>query len=204
MAFCTSCGAQVAETAKVCPQCAKPLTGPAGGPSTPAPAPPRADGGAFRVLLIIIAVVIAVVIVSIAISGYVGFRAMHHAKVISTSSGTKITSAMGNVETTRDVSKFAQESGVEMYPGATLVDQAANVRTGDVETIAGNFESTDPHDKVAEFYRTRYPGATMQDDGGKHVIVSNGPDGTVTIAIAPTGQGKTHIAIARVKRKAAQ
>ena len=194
----------MADTATVCPKCGHSPGRSSAAPRVPTPAPPRADGGALRVLLIIIAVVIAVVIVSIAISGYVGFRAMRHAKVISTPSGTKISSAMGNIETTRDVSKFAQESGVEVYPGSTLVDQAANVRTGDVETIAGNFESTDPADKVAEFYKSRYPGATMQDDDGKHSIVSNGPDGTVTIAIAPTAQGKTHIAIARVKRKQAQ
>ncbi len=202
MAFCTSCGAQVADTARFCSKCGKPLANPASAAS--APAPPRADGGALKVLLIIIAVVVGVVVISVAISGYVGYRAMRNAKIITTPSGTKITSSLGKVETTHDLSKFAQESGVEIYPGATLVDEGANVTAGNVNTVAGNLETSDPPDKVAGFYRSKYPDATVHDENGMHSIVSNGENGTVTISIEPSAEGKTHIHIARVRRKTTQ
>ncbi len=196
MAFCTFCGAQVDDTAPVCPRCDKPLAG--------APAAPRADGGALRALLIVLAVVIGVVIVSIAISGYVGLRVVRHAKVMTTPSGVKITSPQANVETTRDVAQFAQQSGVEIYPGATMAKEAANIQTPNEITIAANLESADPPDKVADFYKSKYPEAITHDEGGEHSIVSSGPHGTVTVHISPSAQGKTRIEIARVSRKSAQ
>lgn len=150
MAFCTSCGAQVADTAQFWTTCGKPLPVPAetrttaGATAAQAPAPAAGSGSAAKVILIVVAVVVGLGILSVAISALIGYRAIRHARVEHTRSGTRITSGTGTVETTTDPAKVAATIGIELYPGARLVEEGSNVNFGNMSAASGEFESDDP------------------------------------------------------------
>ncbi len=206
MAFCTSCGSQVAETAQFCTHCGKPLPGVAAAqasPSTPAPAPaPIAPSGggssAVKIVLIVAAVVVALGIISAAITGWVGYRMVRHARVEHTANGSRVSGGFGSVETTTDPNQLAQALSVDVYPGAKLVKEGSSVRVAGMTAASAEFETDDTPGKVADFYKSKFPDATVNDEShGEHSIVVNS-GGWLAIHIRPSG-GKTRIEISRTR-----
>ncbi|MGA7906507.1 MAG: hypothetical protein WCA16_03795, partial [Candidatus Sulfotelmatobacter sp.] len=93
--------------------------------------------------------------------------------------------------------------GVDPYPGAqVLKDGAATATFGGIRTASANFESSDSVDKVASFYKSRYPNAlvtTTEQD--RCTIISNDKKSMITINIEADG-GRTKIQITNVSHNA--
>jgi len=72
----------------------------------------------------------------------------------------------------------------------------ASVRIGRMSSVTAVFESDDPADRVADFYKARFPDATYAQEGEEHTIVAPRDDQLITITIEPQGR-KTRFTISR-------
>ncbi|HJT55227.1 MAG TPA: zinc-ribbon domain-containing protein, partial [Ktedonobacteraceae bacterium] len=131
MAFCTSCGANIADTATSCTSCGAKVTSPAaqrsGVVAQPAyqgsPAP--RSGGGLKVVLIVLGLICGIIILVTAIIGLVGWRIAHHSRVITTKDGARIETPFGKIESTENTDEAIKNLGVDVYPGAKATKGAS-------------------------------------------------------------------------------
>ena len=199
MAFCNSCGATLDPNAKFCAKCGASIA-PGAAPTSPAAGPPPKTSNALKVVLIVGAVVIGLLICGLAVSTYIGLRIARHTRVTQNGNNVRVESPFGTVETSQDPAKVARDLGVDIYPGAeVLKSNAANVHFGGMHTTAAEFENSDPIEKVADFYKKKFPDANVStSDQDHYTIVSMEDNNILTINLEPQN-GKTHIHIASVK-----
>jgi hypothetical protein len=206
MAFCTRCGAKLDDNARFCAGCGTPMAAPVssvGGLSTSAPgasaaaavypaaqvaaapAAPAKSSGALKVILVIAGVLLLLVVVAFAGLIYVGYRAKKALNLSVTSSN--------------NAAEVAANLGIESYPGAKVLKGSGGaVSIGGISVGGAEFETSDPVEKVAEFYRSRYPNSTLSaaDDNGQSIVVAMDKS-FVTIAIKERA-GATRITISRM------
>ena len=73
---------------------------------------------------------------------------------------------------------------------------------GSMHTVAADFETDDPPERVADFYKKKLPHANIAvSDEKQYTIISNDKKNMFTINIEPQ-EGKTLIHIANVSGKA--
>jgi zinc-ribbon domain len=202
MAFCNSCGANLDSGAKFCSKC--------GGVTPDAPATnaysqaspvqvPGQSSSALKVILIAVAVVIGLGVLGTVAVTFIGLHLAHNTRIETSDGKVSVKGPFGSVVTTKDPEEAAKDLGVDAYPGAhALQGGAASVNIGGSHTVAANFESDDPPEKVAEFYKSKFPDARVAVSDEKHYsIVSVKNKQIVTINIEPAGD-KTMIHIATV------
>ena len=200
MAFCNSCGATLAPGMKFCNKCGAPQS--AGAPAAaatpmtpvvvtpaPAPVPTTGGGGALKIILIVVAVIVGVGILGMVTCGIVVHRAIKNAHVSQKGDNVKIETPFGNMETSADPEQTAKDLGVEIYPGAQVQKAGtASVTFGSLHTVTANFESSDPVDKICDFYKQKYPGAAVSTSDQTHCsIVSGEQKNSTTITVESRG-----------------
>jgi zinc-ribbon domain len=213
MAFCNSCGASLAPGAKFCNQCGStiaagpiPATTPTSRVSAPAPpAPtvaPRQSSGALKIVLIVVAVFVGLGIVGMATAGFFAWRIAKSSHVRQEGDNVKVETAFGTMESSKDPEEVVRNLGIEVYPGAQALREASSSASfGGIHTVNASFESSDSFDKVAAFYKSKFPNAMVTTaDEGHCTIVSNDPTNLVTINIQAEGR-QTKIQISNVTRK---
>jgi hypothetical protein len=204
MAFCNSCGANLDAGAQFCSKCGAVISG---GPVAPSyaggpPAPPKSNS-AVKIVLIAVGAIVALGLLGTVATTLIGLRIARHTKIETSDGKVRVQSPFGTVETTKDPEEAAKQMGIDLYPGARVLQGgAASVNVGSSHTVAANFESDDPPDKIAEFYKSKFPNAkfSTREDNNYSIISSEG-NRIVTIHIEPQGD-KTMIHIASVKGNA--
>jgi zinc ribbon protein len=210
MAFCNSCGATLDGGAKFCTKCGatQPIGGPsAGTPSSPAPAAttlattPK-TGNALKVILIVVAVIVGLGILGIAAVSFIGYRIATHSRVRNQDGNVRVETPFGTVQSSTDPDEAARNLGIDLYPGAQVIKgTTSNMNMGNMHTAAAEFETSDPANSVAEFYKSKVPGANVISSTADHyAIISTDKKNMLTINIEPR-EGKTRIHIARVTGK---
>ena len=202
MAFCNSCGANLDDGARFCPSCGAVQSGVSSAPGPPA-APPVPGSNPVKVILIVVAAIVVVGILATMAATLIGLRIARHTRIGTNRDGVKIESPLGSVETSGNPEEVAKDLGIEVYPGARALDNgAARVNMGGTRTVAANFESDDPPQMVADFYRSKFPTARFTTSAGSHFsLVSVENHHIMTISIEPQGS-KTMIHIANVNGSA--
>ena len=216
MAFCNSCGASLAPGIRFCNKCGAAIlaSSPApnvatpvmAGSTIPAASVPAANAGqgsgALKVILIVVGVIVLLGILSLGSVAFFAWRIAQHAHVRQDGNNVKVETPFGNVETTQDPHDAARNLGVEIYPGAeVLKDGSASATFAGVHTASVSSESTDSVDKVASFYKGKFPNAMVtSSDAGRCTIIANDRKSMITINIEAEG-GKTKIQITNVFRK---
>lgn len=213
MAFCNSCGASITPGTRFCNNCgaaiidSSPSPGAApsasGAPAT-SPATRAQGGGALKVVLIVVGLVALFGILGIASLVFFAARVARHSHIHQEGNNVKVETPFGSVETTKDPAEAARNLGVDLYPGADLLkDGAASATFGGVHTVSLSSESSDSVDKVANFYKSKFPNAMVtSSDAGRCSIISNDHNSMITINIEAE-DGKTKIQITNVTRKSA-
>jgi hypothetical protein len=209
MAFCNSCGANIITGTRFCAKCGAailasslpPAVTPAvaAPPAVPAPPAPAAQGGgALKVILIVVGVVVLLAVLGVTSVAFFAWHVARHAHH-QDGDNVKVETPFGSVETTKDPSEAARNLGVDLYPGAEVMKNgAATANFGGVHTATLTSESTDSVDKVASFYKAKFPNATVTTSGvDRCTIISNDNKTMITINIEAAGD-KTKIQIARV------
>jgi hypothetical protein len=220
MPFCNACGAALDGGAKFCAKCgaanpsavatnsaasAAPSAVPSATPVAAVPAPPAQGSNAVKIILIVVAVIFGLGILGVGTVAFIVHRVVSHSRVEEKNGNVKVETPFGTVESTNDPDQAAQNVGVDLYPGATVVKgTTANMTFGSTHTAAADFDTSDPVSTVANFYKTRYPNASvMSNDTDRFTIVAGDKENVTTIVIEPK-EGKTRIHIAKVTGKLAE
>jgi len=210
MAFCNACGATLDGGAKFCTKCGatQPIGRTSAGVSpSPTPAPtslataPKSNN-ALKVILIVVAVIVGLGILGVAAVSFIGYRIATHTRVRNQDGNVRVETPFGTVQSSTDPDEAARNLGIELYPGAAVVKgTSSNMNMGSMHTAAAEFESSDPASSVAEFYKSKVPGANVVSSNADHYsIISTDKKNMLTISIEPR-DGKTRIHIARVTGK---
>jgi hypothetical protein len=208
MAFCNSCGATLDGGAKFCTKCG--ATQPIGkAPSTtlsaPAPiatTPAPQNSNALKIILIAVAVIVGLGILGIAAVSFIGYRIATHTRVHNRDGNVRVETPFGTVQSTTDPELAARDLGIDSYPGATVVKgTTSKMNMGNMHTAAADFETSDSPSTVADFYKSKVPGANVISSESDHyAIISTDKKNMLTINIEPK-DGKTRIHIAKVSGK---
>jgi Tfp pilus assembly protein PilV len=161
-----------------------------------------AGSGTLKVILIAAAVIVAVGILGMATLGIITWRIARHSRVRQEGDHVRVETPFGTVESTKDPQAAVRDLGVELYPGAQVLKSgAASATFGGMHTASANFETGDSVDKVASFYKAKFPDAMVTTSDENHcTIVSNKGKNLITINIQATGD-RTQIQIANVMHK---
>jgi tRNA threonylcarbamoyladenosine modification (KEOPS) complex Pcc1 subunit len=195
MAFCNSCGAGLESDAKFCPKCGAGQVGTvASSGSVPATS---SQSNTLKIVLIVVAAVVVLGALAIGTLTLIGLRIARHTRVTQRGENVRVETPFGTVNT--NPSDVSRDLGVELYPGARMIkSNAANVQMAGMHTVAAEFESDDSADKVADFYKSKFPNATVNVSNQSHyTIVSGDKKNLITINI-DSQDGKTLIHIANV------
>jgi hypothetical protein len=205
MAFCNSCGAPLNEGTKFCNKCGATVSGaPAAIAQPMAPGPPPSKGGssALKVILVIVGVIVLIGVLGMVTCGIVIHRAMKSARVSQKGDNVKVETPFGNMETSTDPDKTAQELGVDIYPGAQVQKAGtATVTFGSLHTVTANFESSDSVDKICDFYRQKFPSAQVASSDQTHCSIVSGDKGnSTTISVQSSGDGSRFTIVSMTKK----
>lgn len=198
MAFCNSCGTTLSEGTKFCSKCGAAISGNPSGmatarpPQPPMPAPPPSSGSssALKIILIIVGVIILIGVLGIATIGFIGYRVAKSAKISQNGENVKIDSPFGNISA-NDPDQAIKELGVDVYPGAQVQKQGtASVTIFGIHSVTANFVSSDSVDKVCDFYKTKFPNASVQSSASTScTIVAGAQENSTTINAQSSGDG---------------
>jgi len=147
-------------------------------------------------------VIVGLGILGIAAVSFIGYRIASHTRVRNQDGNVRVETPFGTVQTTTDPEEAARDLGIDSYPGATVVKgTTSKMNMGNMHTAAADFETGDPASTVAEFYKSKVPGANViSSDGDHYAIISTDKKNMLTINIEPK-DGKTRIHIAKVSGK---
>jgi len=207
MAFCNSCGATLGPGSKFCDKCG---AGVAAGPPAasvqppPAPAaPPKGGSSALKVVLIVVAVIVGIGILGMVTCGIVLHRIAKSSHVTQEGDKVKVETPFGTINA-NDPEQAVKDLGVDVYPGAQAQKAgSADLTFGGIHTVTANFTSSDSADKVCNFYKSKFPAATVKSADENHcTIVSEDPKNVVTINVQASGD-TTKFQIASVTKKGA-
>jgi hypothetical protein len=159
----------------------------------------------MKTILVIAGVVMLFGIIGISSLAFFAWRVARHSHVHQDGDNVKVETPFGTVETTKDPEDAARNLGVEIYPGAEIRKDGASFATiGGVHTATLTAETSVSVDKVASFYKAKFPNALVtSSDPGRCSIVSNDQKGMVTINIEAEGD-KTKIMISNVTHKSGE
>jgi hypothetical protein len=202
MAFCNSCGTTLEAGARFCPKCGAAIPMAAAIPATapPAPATPPQGSGALKIIFIVVAVIIVLGILGIGTLLFVVRRITHNRHMENRDGNVRVETPFGTVQSTNNPDEAARNLGIDLYPGAHVL-QGNSATIGGMHTIQAEFESSDSADKVMAFYTAKFPNANVTTkDQNHYAIVSTDKKNLITITIEPR-DGKTRITIANVSGK---
>ncbi len=206
MSFCNSCGTALEPGVKFCAKCGAPSrassTTPAFPASAPLPTAPAQSSSTLKTVLIIVAVLFAMFVLGTTAVVFVGMRIARHTHVENNGDNVRVESPFGTIESTTNPDDITRELGTAVYPGASMEKgNVSSVNVGGMRTVAAQFETGDPEDKVAAFYKKKFPEANVSVATEDHyTIVSSANHNLITINIEPDGP-RTRIHIASVTGK---
>ena len=200
MAFCNSCGTTLEAGAKFCPKCGTAIPMAAAIPPTTASVPPPQGNSALKVILMLVAGVIVLGILGIGTLVFVIHRVAHNSRVRNRDGNVQVETPFGSVQSTNNPDEAVRNLGIDPYPGARVL-QGNSATIGGMHTVTAQFESDDSADKVAAFYSSKLPNASVNTkDQNNYTIVSTDKKNIVTINIAPEGS-KSQINVTTVTGK---
>ena len=158
----------------------------------------------MKAILIVVGVIVIVAILGVASLGFIAWRVARHTRVHQEGDNVNVETPFGTVQTTKDPQEAARNLGVDLYPGAQVLNEGATSATfGAVHTAALNFETSDSVDNVCSFYKPKFPHAmVVSTQADQCTIVSNDQRNMITINVK-TESGKTRIVITNVSKSGA-
>lgn len=168
----------------------------AGGPPVTAPAQ---GSGALKIILIILAVVVGIGILAMGTCAFMVHRVVSRSHIEEHDGNVKVETPFGSMNTSQDPKEAVRSVGVDLYPGATVAKEGtSNMTFGGMHTSTVQLETDDAPNAVNDFYKAKFPKASITSAQGDHyTIISGDKDNMTTITIEPE-DGKTKISIVKV------
>jgi hypothetical protein len=168
--------------------------------SAPGVAPAAKSSSGAKTILIVVLVIVGFIVLGIAGLGIVGWQIARHSRVQKNGEQVKVETPFGTVESTNNADEALNKLGIEVYPGARPQRGAAVSSFAGMHTVTAAYESDDSADKVADFYKTRFPNARVSVAGSDHYsIVSTDKNNVTTINVEARGD-KTMFVITNVTK----
>jgi hypothetical protein len=161
----------------------------------------------LKIVLIVVAVIVGLGIIGAGTAAYFIHRAVKNVQsrvhVEDRNGKVKVQTPFGNIESSEDPDEAAKNLGVEIYPGATIIKgSTANLTLGKTHTAAAEFETSASPKEVADFYRSKFPSATVMSQESDHFsLVAGDKENVTTISVEPR-EGMTRISVSRMSGKA--
>jgi hypothetical protein len=195
-AFCTSCGAPVGASAAASPA-APPSNAPVYAAAPVTVAPVRSGSSAVKIILIIVAVFVGLGLLSV-VGIMFGIWRVSRAVHISQNNGGAVTvSTPGGSFSAGNTNVSASDLGVDIYPGATQQQGAVRVSTPNGSAVTAAYVTTDPMDKVLDFYKQKLgSGASVyqSDKGAVLSLTDENKKTSIMVTISAESSG-TKVAI---------
>jgi hypothetical protein len=211
MAFCNSCGANVAPGIKFCNRCGAAVAAPAPGAFTAAPgaapvstAPPQGGGsGVLKVILIVIGIFVILGVLAVSTVAFIGWRVARNLHVRQDRDHVKVETPFGSMETPQSTDDAARSVGVDVYPGAKAQKNgAATFTLGSIHTASATFVSSDSVDQISTFYKAKFPNAMVTTSDQDHCTIVAQDQKYMTTINIQTEDGQTKIQITHVTHNA--
>jgi hypothetical protein len=220
--FCPSCGAHVpgvaapsqpvSAAAAPSVQPTSPAIASASYPPQPATVQPvgvqpvASPGGGSGVIKIILIIVVIFVGLGILAAGGL-FWAAHKVKqairIQQNGESSTVQIPGMSASSNADAKKVARDLGVDVYPGAKALEGASSVTLGSMTVGTAQFETSDPIDKVQQFYTARFPRSQLNTaDENSQTLLAMTDKGMLTIVLEREGD-RTKINISRTGGKGA-
>lgn len=194
-AFCTNCGAKTG---------AAPV-GTGGAAAAPAPASAKSSN-VLKIVLIVFGVLVFLGIAGAVVTGLLIKKAVDSA--VQTDASGNVTSVnLGGVkvDANKDAAKTIASLGIEVYPGATPVDESAgSVTLGPITSTHAQFTTTASMDEVFNFYKAKYPQASLFDTPEGKTLAQGSEDKEMLTIAVQTEDGKTLLNVTKVVKNAAR
>ena len=216
LSFCMNCGAQVAAPPSS-PEVRQPVaasptaTGPtSASAATPTAAPAKKTSPVVKIVLVVVAFFAFITVAGIGACVYIGYRAKRAVErtiqMDESGKSLKIQTPQGEIKLGEHPAKEGDTvAGVPIYPGATALEGGGQFSLGDKFQIGGqDFLTTDPVDKVVDFYKEKYGSKlSIAENAGHYRLAIESADeqhaGVATIDVFEDEQsGKTKITIAHM------
>lgn len=209
MAFCNSCGANLAPGAKFCTKCGAVVTGVVASPAPVASSSgisagsvaPKTGSSGLKIILVVVAVIVVFGVLGVATLGIIGLHIARRSHISQDGNRVKVETPFGSVDTSKDPQQIAKDLGVDIYPGAQpQTDGSAIASFGSIRTASAEFTSGDSVEKVCDYYRSKFPNPTSSTSGpARCTIVSTDKGNVVTINVESRGDS-TKISISTVNK----
>lgn len=220
--FCTRCGAPTPTPTGSAVTPAPPHSGGSAMPAaqgmanpplqaTPAPAAVSPSQGkpspVVKIVLMVVGVIVLLGILGVASCVFMLHRAAERIRVNQARNGGSISinTPQGEVKIGGRDNTTAPIAGVPVYPGATPLEQGAQLSFGSAGGIAmQEYETSDPVDQVVSFYKEHWAGqVSVVENQGHYRMALEKKEGdtssTTTIDVETESQnGKTKITIAHI------
>lgn len=179
---------------------------PVAGVPQPVAAPAKSGGGGvLKIILIVVGVIVLLVMLVVGVIGYGVYKVAHAVKMAAQTGETTINTPGGAITANSNMKFSSEDLGTDIYPGAES-SKSGNMRMN----IAGNsvlsasFLTSDPKEKVVDFYKDKLGSEASTMDFGSNAILSlkKGEHETVQVTIsqeANQSDGKTQIHITHTK-----
>ena len=126
-------------------------------------------------------------------------RAMHRIRVRDQDGNVHVETPFGTVDSNEDPDIAAKNVGVDLYPGATVEKNgSANMTIGNMHTATVELETNDSPSAVNDFYKSKFPNATVMSGQGDHYSIISGDKNNMTTINIEKRDGQTRIHIAKV------
>jgi len=209
MAFCSACGAPVASAATpvastpvayVPPASSAPA---AGGYAQPvAVAAPAGGSSALKIILIIVAVFVGIGVLVVAGIGFTIWRVSKTVHVSDSGKGVSVSVPGGGSYSAGNITVTASDLGVDIYPGAAQQQGAVRVSTPNGTAITAVYQTSDPMDKVVDFYKDKLGTGASVYQSDKSAMLSRADEDkkdNVIVTITAESNSQTKIAIMHSK-----
>jgi hypothetical protein len=169
----------------------------AGAPIPPNPAyqnvpPPPTANSSNTILKIVLIVVGAIVLLGVLVAGVIGYGVYKVSKAVHKNSAGDVSIALptGTISTGKSANLSTADLGVDPYPGATSTDQGSmNMKTPNGSMVTSVYTSTDPLDKIVDFYKEKLgsQASIVQTGNGTMLSAGEKDKDKVMVTITPEG-----------------
>lgn len=167
-------------------------------------------GGA--IVKVLIGLTLVVGLLAAAGIGLAVYMARHIA-VKERGNNVRVETPFGSLRVARNAHVDARQFGIPLYPGAARVEDHRKLASVEFDlgddgrnaftVMAAEYTTTDSADRVAAFYREKFPSCVFKQKAGREWEIYLNEQGFKRIVSIRETQGRTHIGLASIGEPAA-
>jgi hypothetical protein len=153
------------------------------------PPPAGSSNTVLKVVLIVIGVIVLLCVIAAGVIGFIGYKVTKSFHKDS-NGNVSISTPQGTITTGTSAAVSAADLGVDPYPGAVHTnDGSMNMKTPTGSMVTSVFTSSDPVDKIVDFYKSKLGDQASIVQTGNGTMLSSGEKDTNSVMVTITPEG---------------